>query len=482
MVNSNFVERHALWSDAQQSAANDIIRRISEEGIKSIRVSFADQHGVLRSKTILAQAFADILYNGCSMTSTLLLKDPSHRTAFKVWQRGGGIGIDEVTGGRDFLLLPDPTTFQVLPWVGNTGWVLSDCYFQDGQPVLFSTRRILQDALRSVSNEGYRYLVGIELEFSVYRLDDPKLTHSDCGQPGSAPEVSPLAHGYQYLTDTRYDELEPVLEIIRATLTSLGLPLRTMEAEFGPSQVEITFDPIEGCQAADNVVLARSAIKQVCRRHGYHATFMCRPALAHAFSNGWHLHQSLLDNETGENAFASADGSTLLSPLGENFLAGLLAHAKEASIFSTPTINGYKRYRPFTLAPNHIVWGIDNRGAMLRVVGTPGSKATHLENRVGEPAANPYLYFVSQLICGMRGVSDGLSPPEPVDTPYDDKWERLPRNLFEAISFLKASKLFRDALGDAFVDYYITLKEFELNRFLVEEVTDWEQREYFENF
>jgi glutamine synthetase len=237
---------------------------------------------------------------------------------------------------------------------------------------------------------------------------------------------------------------------------------------------------VSGCEGADNAVLARSAIRQVCRRYGYHASFMCRPALPNAFSSGWHLHQSLLENETGRNAFVPETGE-LLSAMGQQYLAGLLAHAREACAFSTPTINGYKRYRPFTLAPNHIVWGMDNRGTMLRLVGTTADGTLHLENRVGEPAANPYLYFASQIICGLDGINNELIPPEPVDTPYAENWEKLPRNLYEAITHLKSSKLFRDRFGDIFVDYFVVLKEFELNRFLSEEVTDWEQREYFAN-
>ena len=462
-------------------SAAAVLRRLRDDNIHTVRVSFADQHGVLRGKTITMEAFAHILYNGCGITTTLLLKDVSHHTAFPVWQSGGGFNRPELTGASDFLLIPDPLTFRVLPWVENAGWILCDCYFAGGEAVPFSTRRLMQDCLADLSRAGYRFLSGMELEFSLYKVDDPKLRHEDCGQPATPPAVSPLAHGFQYLTETRYDEMEPILKELRGTLMALGLPLRTLEVEFGPSQVELTFDTVAGCEGADNAVLARSAIRQVCRRHGYHASFMCRPALPNAFSSGWHLHQSLLDKESGRNAFVPEQGEALLSAAGQQYLAGLLTHAREACAFSTPTINGYKRYRPFTLAPNHIVWGRDNRGAMLRVVGTAVDGSLHLENRIGEPAANPYLYFASQIICGLDGINKGLAPPEAVDTPYADNWERLPRNLYEAITHLKNSKLFRDALGDVFIDYFVTLKEFELNRFLSEEVTDWEQREYFEN-
>ncbi len=150
--------------------------------------------------------------------------------------------------------------------------------------------------------------------------------------------------------------------------------------------------------------------------------------------------------------------------------------------FAAPTINGYKRYRPYSLAPNKIVWARDNRGAMIRVIGGPGDPGTHLENRIGESAANPYLYFASQIVSGLDGIARKAEPPPAVDTPYDCKSRMLPASLVEAITELRQSALFRTEFGDAFVDYLLTIKEFEVHRFLSEEVTDWEQREYFELF
>src|SRR5207248_663962 len=123
--------------------------------------------------------------------------------------------------------------------------------------------------------------------------------------------------------------------------------------------------------------------KQTCRRQGYHASFMCRPKLANVMSSGWHLHQSLIERGSGKNAFVSNDHE-LLSATGRRFLAGLLCHARAAAAFTTPTINGYKRYRSYSLAPDRVIWGRDNRGVMVRVLGAPGQEATRLENRVGE--------------------------------------------------------------------------------------------------
>ena len=181
------------------------------------------------------------------------------------------------------------------------------------------------------------------------------------------------------------------------------------------------------------MVLFRSAVKQIARRHGYHATFMCRPKLPNVFASGWHLHQSIVSRDSGENAFMAKDGGEVLSPFGRGYLAGLLQHARASTVFTTPTINGYKRYRSYSLAPDRAIWGRDNRGVMIRVLGGAGDPATRLENRIGEPAANPYLYMASQILSGLDGVDRGLDPGPSADTPYETKAELLPKTLREAV-------------------------------------------------
>ena len=234
------------------------------------------------------------------------------------------------------------------------------------------------------------------------------------------------------------------------------------------------------------MILFRAAAKQIARRNGLLLSFMCRPALANLFSSGWHLHQSLIDRKRRVNAFVG-DEREGLSAIGLNYLGGLLAHAHAAAAFTTPTVNGYKRYRPYTLAPDRAIWARDNRGVMVRVLGQPGDPATHLENRVGEPAANPYLYMASQIYAGLDGVARHTDPGPSADTPYEAKAPRLPKNLGEALTALRASEVFRESFGDAFVDYFAHIKEAEFARFKEEaddqaDVTAWEQNEYFDLF
>ena len=446
-------------------------------GLKAVRFSFADQHGVLRGKTLSISAAEAAMERGVTVTSTLLLKDTAHKTVFAAFTPGAGVGIPEMQGAADILMVPDASTFRVLPWAPDTGWFLCDLRFPDGRPVLFDTRALLKGAVNKLAAAGYEFVAGLEVEFHVFRIRDPRLQPADAGQPGNPPEVELLTTGYQLLTEHKYDQLEPVVDLLRDNLERLELPLRSFEIEFGPSQLEFTLAPRAGIAAADAMVLLRSAVKQIARRHGYHATFMCRPKLPNVMSSGWHLHQSLTRN--GVNAFTSDRED--LSEIGKQYLAGLLAHARASSAFATPTINGYKRYRPYSLAPDRVIWGKENRGAMLRVVGGPRDPDTRIENRIGEPAANPYLYIGSQIYCGLDGIERKLMVPRAADTPYETKAEPLPRTLEEALYHLRADKALRDGFGAAFIDYYCRIKEAEIARFNLE-VSDWEHREYFDLF
>lgn len=216
------------------------------------------------------------------------------------------------------------------------------------------------------------------------------------------------------------------------------------------------------------------------------ASFMCKPALPNVMSSGWHLHQSLIDRKSKRNAFAGG-GTEVLSATGRYFLAGLLAHARAGAVFTTPTINGYKRYKPYSLAPDRATWARDNRGVMMRVIGRPGDPATHLENRVGEPAANPYLYMASQIHAGLDGLAGKRDPGPSADTPYEAAAAPLPADLGEALEALRRDECFRAGFGASFIDYYAHIKDAELARFRKEQgdsadVTPWEQNEYLDLF
>jgi glutamine synthetase len=486
----SFVDRYGLWSEAQARAAAAVDKAIVRKDLESLRFSFPDQHGVLRGKTLVASAASQALRNGVTMTSTLFAKDTAHRTVFPVFDSGAGIGVAEMSGAGNFIMVADPRTFRTLPWADNTGWVLCDCYFANGRKVPIATRQLYYDALGRLAKLGFDYVVGIEIEFHLFKIEDARLATETLNWPTEPPLVSHTTHGYQYLTEGRYDQIAPVLDILRKNVVALGLPLQSLEVEFGPSQYEFTFAAETGITAGDIMVLLRSALKQVARRHGYLVSFMCRPRLPNTLASGWHLHQSLVETKSKANLFTSQSDKDALSPLGRKFLAGLLANAGAATAFTTPTVNGYKRYQGVnTMAPTQAVWAKDNRGVMIRVIGEAGDPRTHLENRSGEPLANPYLYMASQIYAGLDGINRNLDPGPPSAAPYQrSSGLALPATLEEALAALRASACFRAGFGEDFVDYYARMKEAEIARCRKEttnnpeqaDVSEWEHREYFD--
>ena len=180
----NFVERHGLWSKEQHLAAKDLLSEFKTRNIEVVRFSFPDQHGILRGKTLTVDEAVKVLAEGVTLTTTLLAKDTSHKTAFPVFSRGGGFDMPEMQGGADFMIVADPSTFRVLPWLKNTGWLLCDAYFGNGKPVPFATRTILRDAVAKLDASGYELLTGLEVEFHVFRVTDPHMRPQDAGQPG----------------------------------------------------------------------------------------------------------------------------------------------------------------------------------------------------------------------------------------------------------------------------------------------------------
>ena len=490
----SFVEKHNLWNSLQADLARELADRIRRD-CDVVRFAFADQHGLIRGKTLVASEALSALHAGVRLVSTLLLKDSANKTAWPVFSQGGGFGSKDFEGANDVVLVADPTTFKMLPWAERTGWVQCEAHFPDGRAVPFDTRGAMRRALTQLEAQGYELITGLEVEFHVFRVTDPRLALDDSGWPGSPPEVSLVHAGYQLLSEQRYDQAAPIIEILRKQCIALGLPVYSVEIELGPSQFEFVFDVGVGLASADAMILFRNAAKQIMRRNGYHATFMCRPQIPNVMSSGWHLHQSLRELDTDDNAFtpevntaATANLSSptsaarYLSEIGQHYLGGLLANAAGYAAFATPTINGYRRYhRAGTLAPISQIWGHDNRGAMLRVIGAANDPATRIENRIGEPAANPYLYVASQIYAGLDGIARRLDPGPGADTPYAAQAPHLPATLEHAIAGLRASPVMRAGFGDDFVNYYARIKDFELARFNAE-VTEWEQREYFDLF
>jgi glutamine synthetase len=477
-----FVREHGLLTDEQEKAGRRTAELVEELGLRTVRMIWVDQHGAARCKFMSAPDYLASLENGIDFSGALLSMDSANNVFVQAFAENGGLDIPELTGFPDMVLVPDPSTFRVLPWADRTGWVLTDAYFSNGKPVPLDARRLLRGQVEAAREMGYDYVSGLEVEFYILRRDSDRIELSEGGWPPAPPKVSLIEHGYQYLSETRLAGINNVVQRLRDAFIDMDLPLRSIEDEWGPGQLEITFDPMVGLESADAMILFRTAAKQLAHEMGMHATFMARPGLPNMFSSGWHLHESLRDIKTGENVFTSDDENHSLSPVARSFVAGLLEHAVPMTLFAAPTINAYKRFKPYSFAPDRAVWADENRGSMIRVQGSPFEKGAHIENRVGEPGANPYFYLAANIAAGLDGIRRELTPPALSGAdPYAEDAPKLPTSLWEAVEALEKDDFFPGVFGEGFVKFLTTMKRNEVNRFLGE-VTDWEMKEYFEFF
>jgi glutamine synthetase len=475
------------------NAAPALLAALHDAGTERVRVGWCDLHGALRGKTFTLDGLRAALDGGVSMVSTILLKDSSDRTAFKVFEPGALATLPGFGAANNLLLRPDPASLiPALPWAPGTAWLRGDLFFDDGStPVALDPRRVLIAARERLHADfGARMVCGLEVEFHVWRIDDARADPDSAAWPGEPPRLALVHPGYNLLAEAWADRADEVVAIVQRTCRGLGLPLASVEIELGPSQFEAVFEPAEALLAADRMVLFRNGVKQALARAGYHASFVCKPPFAAAQASGWHLHHSVAGS-TG-NLFersAAAPGSTAadavhwLSEFGACWLAGLLAHARAACALACPTVNAYARFQPNAMAPTGVLWGRDNRGAMLRVLGGPGRPGTRIENRAGEPMANPYLYMAAQILAGLDGVERRLAAPPASASPYAEGAARLPAGLGEALAELETDAALCAGLGAGPVSLLGAVQRSAIARHdAAPDKGEWMRREYLSRF
>jgi glutamine synthetase len=502
----SFIAEFGLWDDRQKAAAEQIAACLGE--VELVRVVFCDPHGLARSKTLPAGVFASVLRNGLDFSPGPFLFDTGHAVAVD-FLSDPGVGVGEITGAGDFVLVPDPWTFHLLPHTEpKTAWVLGDEFLRDGSPHPLSSRNVLRRVCGRYAARDLVPVIGLEVEWYLTRLlgGSPGNEGNGFGSQGPAPEVAAVNAGYQFNLDSFYDSVASVTDPLASMLMSLGLPLRSMEHESGPGQIETTFSPMTALDAADAMLLFRTVVKQACARRGYHASFMALPRLASFDPSGWHLHQSVVSTKTQGNVFAADSAGQALPREARAYIDGLIRRAREYCLLSVPTVNGYRRLLPeFALSPSTPNWNFENRSAMIRVLG--GDGGVHVENRVGEPCANPYLAMSAQLSAGLDGLApdESAGPPAPGTGPggtlpggtlpggsepggAPPGAAALPTSLREALTAFAASSGAAELLGPSLASCLAKLKESEVSRFEAwrdreqppaGEVTEWEHREYF---
>jgi glutamine synthetase len=428
--------------------------RIEKEGIEFVLLWFTDIEGHLKSFAVTPSEIEAALDDGMGF-------DGSSITGFNA--------IEE----SDMVAIPDPETFQLMPWKeGETrvARMICDIVTPDGKPYEGDPRYVLRRALDRMASLGFdTFNVGPELEYFLFRDDKGTETLDEGG----------------YFAMTTLDAASELRQETVRALEGMGIPIEYVHHEVGPSQHEIDMRFSDALAMADHTVTYRLIVKEIAKKSGYHATFMPKPIFGENGS-GMHTHQSLFNE--GRNAFFDGDDEWNLSPVGKAFIAGQLRHARELSAVFAQWVNSYKRLVPGYEAPVYVAWSRRNRSALIRIpLYKPGAEqATRAEIRCPDPACNPYLTFAALLHAGLEGIEQGYELPEPMETNLyhltaEQRKERgivsLPETLGEAVDELAGSELVRKALGPHIFDRYVELKRAEWDEYRVQ-LTEWELKKY----
>ncbi|HLB19457.1 MAG TPA: glutamine synthetase family protein [Gaiellaceae bacterium] len=428
--------------------------RIEKEGIEFVLLWFTDIEGHLKSFAVTPSEIEAALDDGMGF-------DGSSITGFNA--------IEE----SDMVAIPDPETFQLMPWKeGETkvARMICDIVTPDGKPYEGDPRYVLRRALDRMAALGFdTFNVGPELEYFLFRDDKGTETLDEGG----------------YFAMTTLDAASELRQETVRALEGMGIPIEYVHHEVGPSQHEIDMRFSDALAMADHTVTYRLIVKEIAKKSGYHATFMPKPIFGENGS-GMHTHQSLFKD--GRNAFFDGDDQWNLSAAGKAFIAGQLKHAREISAVFAQWVNSYKRLVPGYEAPVYVAWSRRNRSALIRIpLYKPGAEqATRAEIRCPDPACNPYLTFAALLHAGLEGIEQGYELPDPMETNLyhltpEQRKERgivsLPETLGEAVDALAGSELVRKALGPHIFDRYVELKRAEWDEYRVQ-LTEWELKKY----
>ncbi len=434
---------------------NDVIKLVKENDVKFIRLWFTDIFGQLKSFAITNAELKTALKDGMGF-------DGSSITGYQ--------DIEE----SDMIAMPDPSTFQILPWRPQEKAVarmICDVLTPDREPYEGDLCYVLKRAIKRMKKAGFtNYYVGPELEYFYFKANDGLTEILDKG-------------GYFDLTPL--DEASDLRRETVFALEKMGIRVEYSHHEVGPSQHEIDVRFDDALKMADDVITYRLVVKEIAKKHGVYATFMPKPLFGENGS-GMHTHQSLFKGK--KNAMFNPKDKWYLSNDGKGFIAGQLKHAREISSIFAQWVNSYKRLVPGYEAPVYLGWSRRNRSALIRVpMYHPGKEqATRAELRCPDPACNPYLTFAVMLVAGLEGIENNYKQPEPIEQNLYDLTDeergkmgvgQLPESLGEAVEETKKSKLVKETLGNHVFSRYIELKEKEWDTYRMQ-VTPWELDKY----
>jgi glutamine synthetase len=418
-----------------------VLRALEERDVRFVRLWFTDVLGALKSVSVapaeLEGAFAEgIGFDGSAIE-----------------------GFARVTEA-DMLAHPDPSTFQLLPWRGespSTARMFCDIVMPDGSPSYADPRFVLKRTLQKAAEKGFTFYTHPEIEFYLFQ-----------GRPGIGEDPVPVDRS-GYFDHTAQSRGSDFRREAISMLESMGISVEFSHHEAGPGQQEIDLRYADALSTADNIMTFRTVVREVALSQGIWASFMPKPFTTHPGS-GMHTHVSLFEGDT--NAFFEAGAEYQLSKTARHFIAGILRHASEITVLTNQWVNSYKRLIGGGEAPSYICWGHNNRSAMVRVPMYKPNKgpSTRIELRTIDAACNPYLAYAVVLAAGMKGLEEEYELPREAE---DDVWslndrerkalglEQLPKNLHDAIKIAEDSELLAETLGEHVYEFFLRNKRAE---------------------
>ncbi len=427
--------------ERNSEAVEYALREARENDVKFIRLWFTDILGNIKGFAITVEELENALTRGMGFD-------------------GSSIEGYARTDERDLYALPDPTTFNILPWRPKTNAVarmFCDILTPDEKPFEGDPRNVLRRNLKRASDKGYTYYVAPEIEYFYFK-DEKNTDFLDSSE--YFDQITPNPG-----TDLRR---ETVL-----TLEELGIPVESSHHEAAPSQHEIDLRHTDALTMADTVMTYKLVVKEIASSHGYYASFMPKPTSG-INGNGMHTQMSLSKGD--ENIFYGENDPHHLSDTGRQFCAGLLKHAREITLVTNQWVNSYKRLVPSYEAPTYITWAEVNRSDLIRIPSYKAGRESsrRIEYRAPDPACNPYLAFSVMLSAGLEGIEKEYQLPQALEKSAHDMTslelekqgiESLPGNLWEAIQVTEQSSLVKEALGKDVFDNFIENKKIEWDRY-----------------
>ncbi|MGH2907092.1 MAG: glutamine synthetase family protein [Solirubrobacterales bacterium] len=426
-----------------------------EDGqIHTVEVCTVDLTGVIRGKRVPVDEFLACLSRGVALSSAIFVFDHAADLvdhSFSDWSNGF----------PDVSLIPDLESLRIIPWRPGYALVWCDVVTKDGLPVEISPRRVLRRAVESAREIGLSPKVGAELEFYVLDRESkkPALDRIPC-----------------YGVDDG-EGIEPLVAEIRRSLAGAGVVIQSSNAEYSPGQVEVNALYADALRAADDAMVLRYGAQAVAATFGASATFMAKP-FAELSGSGLHIHLSMWDEAECTNLFADDGSGELLSKVGEQALAGVVANLPDFLAVSSPTPNAFRRLAPYSFAPTNSSWGVDNRTVAVRVIGAD-SLGARIEMREAAADANPYLVIAAHIGAACDGVRRELPCPPAVsgDGYANEHVEPLPPDLRAAAARFSESSLAAGVFGSEFVSMFgaICARECELE---AADVSEWQRLRY----